>query len=134
VSLNQKPEMLSMIAEAFSIQGMERGKSITLQIYQHAAQEKFLEIELQAAAFSVDGGRTQQQLLNWMNAENLSYRWNCHFQNSGKHTIALIFRVNCSSEKYELGVMHHTIKVVQLDHLTHRQVQIITSITYIAGF
>jgi len=124
----------SAIKEAFSIQDKVSGKVVTLQIWQDTAHEKFLEVELQAAALTVDGERKQRHLLDMKNGDKLSYFWNCYFPNSGKHATALIFRVICSEEVIELGAILNTIKVVQLDHLTQRQVWIIASIAAIAGF
>jgi hypothetical protein len=134
IELTRVHMILSDIEEIFSIHGKGNSKFITLQLWQNDALEKFLEVELQAAAFTVDGERKQRHLLNRMNTYKLSYWWNCYYPNSGHHAINLVFRLICSTDTIELGAIQHTIKVVQLDHLTQRQIRIIASIAAIAGF
>lgn len=122
----------SLIEEVFTIGDNKSGKLVSLSLRKSSSIEQFLEVELQAAAITVDPDKRQSQSLT--SHRKLSYMWNCYFPNSGKHAIALAFRVVRSSEHLELGVIQHTIKVVQLANLTQRQVRIIASLAAIAGF
>ena len=127
ISVDLRPAfwILAIPEEAFSIQNMKSGKSIKLQLLQDSTFEQFLEVELLAAGLTVDGDKRQRCRLT---LEKLSYRWNCYFPNSGHHAITLAFRLVCSSDVIELGVIQHTIKVVKLDNLTRRQVWLMASL------
>jgi hypothetical protein len=120
--------------DTFRLQDKESGKVITLQIRQDVTAEQFLEIELQAGGFTVDGDKKQKYLLNFLNSHKLLYRWNCYCPNSGSHWITLTFKVICSSDIVKLGEIKHCIKVVKLDHLTQRQVWMFATLAGVAGF
>jgi hypothetical protein len=131
INLRRIRSILSVVEEKFSSQDKSGGKFITLQIREDA----ILEIELQAAAL-VFGSEKKKQKLSVSSRENLSYRWNCYFPNSGKQLINLIFNVLRSSDTFEtlpLGIIEHTIKVVQFAFLTQRQVKILAALIAIVG-
>jgi hypothetical protein len=134
IDLQRVSKLLSVVEEAFSVHDKEGGKSIILRINQASDVEKFLEVELQAAALTIDGEKKQRHILKRPNLYKLVYLWNCYFPNSGNHAIILAFRAICASDVIELGVIQHTIKVVQLAHLTQRQVHILASISAIVAF
>lgn len=111
----------------------ETTKYIHFNIRLNTSQMMYFEVELQAAALTVDGERKQRKLLA-PPKDQLLYRWNCYFPNSGNHIIALNLRIIDTTKVIELGAIQHKIKVVQLDHLTQRQVWMFASIAAIAGF
>lgn len=115
----------------FRWEGTETDKRLLLTIH----CDYILEVELIAAGFAVEGQRCQQQLAT-PDRTSLVYRWNCYFPNSGSHTVAMVFREVSPPDADEVGTIpypimdevgtiEHTIKVVRLDHLTHRQVWIL---------
>ena len=132
ISVDLKSSLALPLDEVFSVLDRMGDKHVSLQIRLDGTAELFLEVELLAAGFSVDGEKKQRRSIK--TAQKLSYRWNCYFPNSGNLAIALAFRVVSSSDIVELGAIEHVIRVVQLDHLTQRQIRIMGSIAVIAGF
>jgi hypothetical protein len=62
-----------------------------------------------------------------------SYSWGCSFVSSGLHTIALRCTLSSSYNSGSLSCskagLNHSIKVVQFDHLTSRQIKVIAGFT-----
>ncbi len=103
------------------------GKSIELQFPKEAeAAAEFLEIELLSAALTVAGEKKQRQHLS---AQTLNFCWNCHFAKSGDQVVTFIIRLVSPLDQIQLGSVEHHIKVVKVDHLTQRQVWLITRVT-----
>ena len=94
---------------------------IVMQIPMNSSSEQFIEIELLASGFTIDGEKKQRQSLT---SQTLSYYWNCYFPNSADHTLSLILRLVSTSGTIPIGDIQHTIKVVKLDHLTQRQIRL----------
>jgi hypothetical protein len=88
--------------DTFNIQDTKDGHLINLKVPPGNNLDQFLEAELLAAGLTAAGERKQRSALT---LGKLSYRWNCYFPNSGHHTIALVFRLVCSSDILELGVI-----------------------------
>lgn len=93
--------------------------TINLNISRHNNQQEFLELEILAAGFVVEGDKKQKQALS---KDTLRYQWNCFFENSGRHTFAIAFRVINDSDILEIGCIEQSVRVVKIDHLTQRQV------------
>lgn len=114
--------ILVPMGRSFKVEDTKTGKSITFQIFEDANLDTFLEIQLLAAGVSVAGGERQCQSLF---PGPLRYRWNCHFPNSGNQILTFILRVVHGSDSVEIGVIHHSMKVVKLYNLTKRCVDIL---------
>jgi hypothetical protein len=99
--------------------------SLNLNVLRHSGQQEFLELEMLAAGFTVEGDKKQKQVLT---ADSLRYQWNCFFENSGNHTFAVAFRVISGSDVSEIGRVEQSIRVVKIDHLTQRQVWVLASV------
>lgn len=98
--------------------------SVDLKVLQHSGRQEYLELEILAAGFAIEGDRKQRQALD---AASLYYQWNCFFENSGCHTFALAFRVISDSSVQEIGHVEQSVKVVKIDHLTQRQVWVLAT-------
>ena len=85
-----------------------------------------LEIELLAAALVIAGDTKQQCPLS---RDKLSYRWNCYFPNSGRHTVTLVIRILGKSGNAELGTLPNSIWVVKIGSLTQRQVWLLACLS-----
>jgi hypothetical protein len=83
----------------------------------------YLETELLAAAVKVDGDKKQRQPLT---RGALVYRWSCFFDNSGRHALTLVFRVGTPARSKEIATFRHEVLVAKLDHMTKRQVWLIS--------
>jgi hypothetical protein len=132
-------------------------KRVTLDIQREDSREQFLEVELLAAALSIEGEKKQKQSLS---LEKLTYQWNCQYKSAGTHEICLILKVVHQSGKRSiekikqkqkkgagtheiclvlkvlhpsgersLGRIEQTFRVVKFDHATQHQVQIAAAIT-----
>lgn len=99
--------------------------SLNLNVLRHSDQHEFLELEMLAAGFTVEGDKKQKQVLT---ADSLRYQWNCFFENSGNHTFAVVFRVISGSDISEIGRVEQSIRVVKIDHLTQRQVWVLARV------
>ncbi len=64
IDLSRVYKLLSVAQEAFHVHDNEGGKSVALQISHAGDMEKFLEVEFQAAAVTIDGEKKQQHVLN----------------------------------------------------------------------
>lgn len=97
------------------------GVSIIVQVTKNRNLEieEYLELEMIAAGFMVEGDKKQNQLLTY---DKLHYQWNCYYPNSGNHNFALVFRLINSKHIIEVGRIEQTTSVVKLDHMTQRQV------------
>jgi hypothetical protein len=93
-------------------------------------RQEFLELELLAAGFGLEGDKKQRQRLT---ASRLCYQWNCFFENSGVHDFAIVFRVVSDADIEEVGRLEQSVKVVKIDHLTQRQVWILATIAGIVS-
>jgi hypothetical protein len=129
--LNRQSLRANLHYETLVTEDVASGKQVTLDIPEQNNSERFLEVELQAAAFTVDGDRKQKQPLQ---RERLEYRWNCHFQTTGYHEISLVPKVIDPSGERNFGAIEQTIMVVKLDHLTQRHVRIATIVVGVASF
>jgi len=98
---------------------------LNLNVLRHSGQQEFLELEMLAAGFTVEGDKKQKQVLT---ADSLRYQWNCFFENSGNHTFAIVFRIISGSDISEIGRVEQSIRVVKIDHLTQRQVWVLASV------
>ncbi len=127
ITVNLKPSfnMPSKDHNKFCVRDNKSGKSFVIQIVKNSRLKQFIEIELLAAGFEIDGEKKQQQSFSM---KTLSYCWNCYFPNSGNHTLSLIIRLLSPSKAIEVGAIQHSIKVAKLDNLTKRQVWLIASL------
>ena len=108
--------------EVFQTEETESGASVKLKVERVPGTPQFLEVELLAAGIKVAGKTLQRHSIL---DPNLSFVWNCSFPTSGNHSIALVFRVVSDSKTVDLGTVEHSIKVVQVDGLTQRQVLLV---------
>lgn len=96
-------------------------RRFSLLLVRGVGVESFLEVEIQAAGFKIDGEKTQRQSLR----ENmLTFSWSCAFPTSGRHTLTLWFKAVGPSWNSQVHKLEHTFKVVQFDHFTKREVQV----------
>lgn len=85
---------------------------------------KHLEVELLAAGFEVEGEKRQRCQVS---ATPMCYQWNICPSASGIYEIGLVFRIEDSSNQtHELGLITHELRVPKIDHLTGRQLWILT--------
>ena len=107
-------------------------KNITLRIdgvkTGFDTKDVHLEVELQAAGLKSEGDKKKILPLN---EHNLSYCWNCHFATSGVHEISLILRLISKDSIEQLNVIEHTIRVNSVDHLTQRQIYLLSGIFFV---
>ena len=90
------------------------------------AQPPSLELELQAAAFAVDGDKIQRYELRKL---PLIFNWNIAAERSGEFEIGFITRVYQSpDEDPQIATMNHRLRVVKLGFLTAQQLWIITGL------
>jgi len=137
-SVNISVELIQKLAslkednlESFNTKKTQDGLSISLKITTESSDAEFLELELVAAGFTISGERIQRQSLT---TNNLNYRWNCLFKNSGVHSYAIRFKTISPSKTKEVGVIENKLRVVKLDHLTQRQVWILATFSgFISG-
>jgi len=114
-----------------TISKTEEGLAITVQATHNDNASEYLEFELVAAGFTVEGDKKQKQALG---SNNLHYQWNCYFPNSGNHIFFLVVRVIGSQNVIEVGRIEQAVRVVKFDHMTQRQVWIVaTSAGVISG-
>ncbi len=100
-----------------------RGSAIQLRLVHDPAVDEFLEVQLLAASFSIRGDEEQRRPLT---EKTIAFTWNCHFEKSGEHSIAFVFNVVTPNGKVQIGTSEHSVKVVKLDHLTQRQVWLLS--------
>jgi hypothetical protein len=125
ITLNLYPSTRQFLDNNISVKAQRQGDRVNLTLTTSSKENEFLEIEIIAAGFSVDGDKKQKQLLT---ADSLKYQWNCFFEKSGTHAFAFVFRVvNTSNVSLQIGRVEQTIKVAQIDHLTQRQVWILAT-------
>ena len=83
------------------------------------------EAELLAAGITIDGAKKQRIQLSSLESDE--FVWNCHFKTSGKFEIVIRFRaITDSGTAIDVGRLVRLVQVHQIDHLTQRQVQILT--------
>ncbi len=111
--------------QPLQVRDVRGGKSIILHINRKDGIEQYLEIELIAAGFVVDGEKKQKQRLI---SNSLQYQWNCYFPHSGNHAVMVIFRLIAPPDELLVGSFEHTIMVAKLDHMTQQQLWILTTI------
>lgn len=115
--------------EPLRIQEAKNGVSMTL--WDTAiGTDAFLEFEIVAAGFVVEGEKKQRQPLA---LNHLRYQWNCYFPNSGNHSFIIIIRAINSDRPVKIGRIEHLVRVVKLDHLTQRQVWTIATLAGIVS-
>lgn len=105
--------------EPIHIQKTKSGLSITLKVLTKGGVDEYLEFELLAAGFEIDGDKKQRQSLA---LHNLRYQWNCYFPKSGSHDYAFVIRILSPMGYIEAGCIENSTKVVKIDHMTQRQV------------
>lgn len=132
VELMPEVELGSHFEEHLIMQNKETGTSVTLWVQQEAS-EQFLQVELQAPAFTIAGDQKQKHLLNFVNPHKVSYQWSLFCPNSGNHPVSLIFSMVTSSDSFKLGETAHEIRVRQLDHLSQTQVRLFSAVAAIIG-
>lgn len=97
---------------------------VTLDILRQRKNE-FLEIELIAAGFDIDGDKKQKQSLA---SNKLQFQWSCLFSKSGYHSITFIVRLISATCTTDIGRVEKSLKVSKLDHLTQRQVWVLATL------
>nr|MSP14923.1 hypothetical protein [Chloroflexota bacterium] len=89
-------------------------------------QPKFLEIELLAAGFQVEGDKRQKRELI---SNTLTYQWNISSPKSGNYEIGLVYRAeDGAGRERELGVTAHKVSVAKFAGLTGHQVALLSGI------
>lgn len=125
ITLTLRPSIRNPVRNETPIKIYRQNDKVNITLTVSSKEKEYLEIEMMAAGFSVDGEKKQRQLLA---INTLRYQWNCFFEKSGLHSFAFIFRVVASSgDTLQIGRVEQTIKVAQIDHLTQRQVWILAS-------
>jgi hypothetical protein len=77
---------------------------------------KYIEVELLAAAFSVEGEKRQRREVF---AAPMIYQWNISPPKSGIYEMGLVFRAEDASGRIrELGVITQRVSVMKIDGLT----------------
>lgn len=85
-----------------------------------------LELELQAAAFAVDGDKIQRYELHQL---PLTFSWNIAAKSSGDFEIGFVTRVYQGPDQDpQVATMNHRLRVVKLGFLTAQQLWIITGL------
>lgn len=108
-----------------SVEQTRKGDKVNLNLMIPTKGVDFLEVEIMAAGFSIDGEKKQKQPLI---ANELKFQWNCFFEKSGIHTFSFIFKtVDSSGETNQFGLIEQSIRVAQVDHLTQRQVWLLAT-------
>lgn len=97
-------------------------KNVILDLKIPPGRDAFLEMEILAAGVEVSGEKKQRVKLD---LDTLHFDWNCHFKNSGNHSLDFVLRFIADPHKVFLGRIEHTVTVVRLDHLTQRQVRVL---------
>ena len=91
-----------------------------------------LEATLRGSGIETDE-RTQRQPLK---RKQLVYQWNCHFPHSGRHEVSFDLRFldagGAMNTEKPLQIAR-TIKVVKVDHLTQRQVWVVSVVCALVG-
>jgi hypothetical protein len=87
-----------------------------------------VQIELLAAAFSVDGDKRQQKHIPEVGS-NVSFRWGIAPQKSGMQELALVAsRLGDNGRVYEIGVKMHKVKVTEFAGLTAGQLRLFSMV------
>jgi hypothetical protein len=111
-------------SDRVSVEVSKQGKTLRVEIDEISGIPKSLEIELQAAGFTVKGDERQRQTLKpWGTPEErtLSYNWNCCCEEASKKDISFIFSVVTGQDtKIYLGRVDSCINVVTIDHIPGR--------------
>ncbi len=124
ITITLQPIRKQPLENPITVKAQKQGDKVNFALALSNKTE-FLEIEMIAAGFSFDGDKKQRQP---MIANSLRYQWNCLFEKSGVHIFAFIFRViDDSGVTMQIGQVEQTVKVVQIDHLTQRQVWILAT-------
>lgn len=93
--------------------------------------EYFLEAEIGASGFKVEGDKKQRDRLA-VDEKNLLYQWNCHFSTSGNHEFNLLLRIADSSQVVIAKSKAFHVKVIQAFGLTQAQISVFQSLSAIA--
>ena len=120
ISLTLRRSEGSSPVRSFRVQDTDSGKQLDLTIKRSA---EAIEIELLAAGIRVAGSKVQR---NDLSEPVLEFLWNCNFDKSGDHRIALDVREICGDRVAPLGTIEKSIRVTQIDGLTKRQVQLVS--------
>lgn len=107
-----------------SVRDTKTGKLVMLLLKPEDMNQTELEVEIQAAGITIEGEKQQRQPAN---STHLQYHWTCHFPNSGNLKLRLIPRLCHPSGQRTLQPIDCSIKVVQFDHLTQRQLRLVSA-------
>lgn len=113
------------VGKESSMKFQKEKDGLNLQILCRKDDVDELEFELVAAGFQIEGDKKQKQRLN---SNRLQYQWNCFFPNSGQHHFSIVGRLLGQTHKEEIGRIEDVLIVVKVDHMTQRQVWILTTI------
>lgn len=91
------------------------------------SQRKHLEVKLIGVGINVTPLDPEIQ-----SGDSVYFSWGCAFPNSGLQTLVFQINLHLHLQSYNTRLIH-TVKVVQLDHLTSRQIRVLASITAILG-
>jgi hypothetical protein len=123
ISFSFSADFIGELERLYRCQSDKTATHVVLDLAIPPGDKAFLEVELLAAGIEVAGEVAQRQRLK---SKDIHFNWNCHFKNSGKHSIAFVLRLVVENQSVTLGRVDHTIRVVRIDHLTQSQVWVIT--------
>jgi len=122
LSIKLLPSVQTPTGEA-SLEVQQEDKSLALRVqipqWNKSNSPEYLEFEMVAAGFDVQGDLRQRQVLG---LHTLNYLWNCYFPNSGEHSYAILAKKINNQDSIEIGNIKHTVRVVKVGNLTQGQV------------
>lgn len=127
VELSLVPELryLSNVSSKLSLVNKEDGGVLIRADWN--THSKSLEIKLTGVGIDVTPLDPELQ-----SGESVFFSWGCAFPHSGLQT--LVFRINLYYHNGSaISRIVHTVKVVQLDHLTSRQIRVFASVAAVLG-
>lgn len=102
-----------------------QGKLIGVQLQDTRDSPLEIQAALLAAGISLSGDASQRKTLG---VEPITFRWVAAWPSSGYQTISVVVSLVSEGAATEILSFDHKVRVVQIDHLTARQVWIVSAI------